>query len=127
MSISDSEFEQEIRSTLESGVTNLDAETRSRLAAMRNRALEHKPLWSRWLTIEHWIPLTAFATIAVLAVSLVFFQPHQGSPEQIALQDSDIALEVLFSTDDHDDVGDPDFYVWLDMAMAEDEEPKNAG
>jgi hypothetical protein len=127
MSNSDDEFEQRVRSALDSSARGLDAETRSHLATLRTRALEHKPFWKRWLTFESWIPVTALATILVLTVTLVFIPPHRDAAVQLAQQDADMTLEVLFNDDEHNDVSDPDFYVWLDVTMMEDEEQSNAG
>jgi hypothetical protein len=127
MNISDNEFEQRVRTSLDSGVRGLDGETRGRLAAIRTHALEHKPFWKRWLSFDSWIPVTAFASIVVLAVTFVFIPSHRDAPVQVALQDADVVLEVLFNENEHEDVGDPDFYVWLDVTMMEDEEPSNAG
>ena len=127
MNNSDNDFEQRVRSTLDSGVTRLDAETRSRLARMRNLAFERKPFWSRWLSFDNWVPVTAFAAIAVLTVSLLFIPSGRDAPVQLAMQDSEVALELLFTEDGHEEIGDPDFYVWLDITMMEDEESKNAG
>jgi hypothetical protein len=126
MNNSEIDFELRVRSALDSGVANLDAETRSRLAGMRNLAFERKPFWSRWLSFDNWVPVTAFATVAVLTVSLLFIPSGRDTPVQLAMQDSEVALELLFNEDGHEEVGDPDFYIWLDVTMAEDEEPKNA-
>jgi hypothetical protein len=127
MNDSDEDLEQRVRSTLDSGVTNLDAATRRRLAEMRAQAFEHKPFWSRWFPVENWIPVASFATVIVLAVTLFFVLPGQPTQVQLAQQDGDMALEVLFSDDEHEDLSDPDFYAWLDMTLLEDEETNHAG
>jgi hypothetical protein len=127
MNDSDKEFEQRAKTALDSGVTNLDAATRSRLAAMRAQAFEHQPFWSRWLTIDHWMPAAAFATVAVLTATLLLLPSAPDAPAQLALQEGDMMLEVLFSENELEDVGDPDFYVWLDFALLEEEEPDHAG
>lgn len=127
MSDSDRDFEQRVRSALDSGVTGLDGATRRQLAEMRARALDHKPLWSHWLSVENWIPVTAFASITVVTAILLLAPADRDPPTQLALQENDIALEVLFGEDEHEDLSDPDFYVWLDLTLLEEEEPNNAG
>lgn len=130
MKSKDEAFEQRVRTTLDTSVTGLDAETRSRLSAIRRKSLGHKPLLSRWLPFENWIPATALAVCAVLAVILIVSPSYQEAPDQLALQDTDepiSMLELLLSEDDQGEIGDPDFYVWLDAMLLEDEVPKNAG
>ncbi len=127
MNESEKDFEQRVRSALDSGVTSIDGATRRRLAGMRAQAFEHKPFWSRWLSLDSWMPLTAFATVAVVAVTLFLVQPSRNTQVQLAQQDGDMALEVLFSDDEHEDLGDPDFYAWMDMTLLEEEEPNHAG
>jgi hypothetical protein len=127
MNNSDQEFEQRVRTNLESGVAHLDAEARSRLALARTRALEYKPFWSNWISFEHWVPVAAFASLAIVSLTLVFQPNRHDAPAQLAQQDGDVALEVLLNEDGHEEVADPDFYVWLDITLMEDEEPGNAG
>jgi len=124
MKSDDNAFEQQIKTTLDSSVATLDAGTRNRLAAMRRAALEPKPFLARWLTFGHGIPATAFAACAVL-VAAVFFSPspHQ-TPDQLALTDPEVALELLSS---EGELGDPDFYVWLDATLSEEEAANHAG
>lgn len=127
MSDSDKDFEQRVKSALDSGANGLDAATRRQLAAMRAQAFECRPWWSRWLSFEDWKPAAAFAAVAVLTVSLLLIPSSRDVPSHIALQENDIALEVLFGEDGHEEAGDPDFYAWLDLTLLEEEESKHAG
>lgn len=127
MSDADNEFELKVRASLDEDVNRLDAGTRNRLARMRTLALDRKPFWSRWLSLDNPIPATAFAAVAVLTAVLLLVPSGPDTPVQLAQQESDLALDVLFGEDEHGEVGDPDFYVWLDVTLLEDEEPNNAG
>ena len=126
MKPNDEEFEKRIRSALDSGIANLDAETRSRLSVMRHAALEQKPFLLRWISFDNWGPAAALATSVIIAL-VVFINPSfNKSPDQLALQDSDIVLELLLNEEAQDESADPDFYVWLDAVMLEEEDPANA-
>ena len=118
----DDVFEQRVRTTLDNSVTGLDADTRRRLASIRNEAFERKPFLSRWAGFGHWVPATAFAAVAVLVVALMI-RPQQQGPDLLAAADTEFALELLTN----DDVSaDPDFYVWLDVALLDEETPSDA-
>lgn len=122
----DKELEQRVRATLDDSVTHLDAATRARLSSMRAAALERKPLLPRWLSPNGWMPATALAAGIVFAVVIVFAPSVNESPGQLAMQDTDLALELLLNEDSQDESGDPDFYVWLDAVLLEEEESGNA-
>jgi hypothetical protein len=123
----DQEFEQRARTALDSSVTALDADTRRRLAAGRARALEQKSFFARWLPSGTWIPATALATFAVVAVTLFVANHHADAPVQVAQSDSEFALELLLSDDSSPDaVSDPDFFVVMD-AMMDEEDKQHAG
>ncbi len=127
MNREDQEFEQRARTALDSSVTTLDADTRRRLAAGRARALEQKSFFARWLPAGTWIPATALATVAVLAVTLVIVNRRPDVPVQVAQADPDFALELLLSEDDSaDTVSDPDFFIVME-AMMDEEDKQHAG
>lgn len=126
MKPNDEEFEKRVRSTLDSGITNLDAETRSRLALIRNAALKQKPFLLRWISFDNWGPATALAASVIFALVIFISPSFNKSPEQLALQDSDIVLELLLNEEAQDESADPDFYVWLDAVMLEEEDSANA-
>jgi hypothetical protein len=127
MNREDQEFEQRARTALESSVNALDADTRRRLAAGRARALEQESFFARWLPSGTWIPATALATIAVLAVTLFIVNRKTDAPVQVAQADSEFALELLLSDDSSPDaVSDPDFFIVME-AMMDEEDKQNAG
>lgn len=127
MNSKDEAFEHRAKAALDASVGRLDAGTRRHLVALRAHALEHKPFLSRWLSLDNWIPATAFAACAVLAVILIISPAQQKAPDQLALQDTDMVLELLLNEDTREELVDPDFYVWLDAELLESEERKNAG
>lgn len=119
----DDEFEQRVRATLDNSVTSLDADTRRRLNTIRREAFERKPFFSHWTGFGHWVPATALAAGVVLIVALMVRPSQQPGPDLIAATDADVALELLTG----DDIsGDPDFYVWLDVALLDEETPSDA-
>jgi len=124
MKSDDNAFEQRIKTTLDSCVAMLDAGTRNRLAAMRGEALEPKPFLARWLAFGHGIPATAFAACAVLVAAVVFSPSPHHMPDQLALTDPEVTLELLSN---EDELGDPDFYVWLDATLSEEGAANHAG
>ena len=136
MSMQDQEFEQRVRTALDSGVTALDADTRSRLAAGRAHAFERKSRLARWLPSGNWMPATAFAAIAMLTVTLFVANHHPDAPAQVAQTDADFGLELLLGSDGEDeediengpeaDTG-PDFYIQMEAMMLQEEVDKNAG
>ena len=126
MKPNDEEFEKRVRSMLDSGTANLDAETRSRLSAMRCAALEQKPFLSRWISFANWGPAAALAASVIFALVIFINPSFNRSPDQLALQDSDVVLELLLNEDAQDEYADPDFYVWLDAVMLEEEDSANA-
>jgi anti-sigma-K factor RskA len=127
MNREDQEFEQRARMALDSSVTTLDADTRRRLAAGRARALEQKSFFARWMSVGNWVPATAFAAVAVLAVTLFIANRHADAPAQVAQADSEFALELLLSEDDSaDTVSDPDFFIVME-AMMDEEDKQHAG
>ncbi|MDO8925990.1 MAG: hypothetical protein Q7U94_03660 [Sideroxyarcus sp.] len=126
MKPNDEEFEKCVRSTLDSGIANLDAETRSRLAVIRHAALAQKPFLLRWISFDNWGPAAALAMSVIFALVIFINPSFNKSADQLALQDSDIVLELLLNEEAQDESSDPDFYVWLDAVMLEEEDAANA-
>ena len=124
MKSGDNTFERRIKTALDGSVATLDAGTRNRLAAMRGEALESKPFLARWLAFGHGIPATAFAACAVLVAAVVFSPSPHHTPDQLALTDPEVALELLSN---EGEPGDPDFYVWLDATLSEEGAANHAG
>ena len=128
MNHDEKEFEQRVRTTLDSSVSGLDAETRSRLSAIRHEAVDrrnHKPF--HWLGFDFRIPATVLAACAVLAVVLLVNPAPRGGSELIALEDAEVALELFLGEGIQEVPGDPDFYVWVDEILLEQEESEHAG
>jgi hypothetical protein len=135
LSKEDRDFEQRVRTTLDSGVASLDAATRSRLAAGRIQAFERQSWMTRWLPVHNWIPATALAACAVLAVTLFVANREPLAPMQLAQNDSDFALELLLGSAGEDEEDDengqeasgPDFFIQMEAMMLHEEETQNAG
>jgi hypothetical protein len=130
------EFEQRVRTALDSSVTSLDADTRARLAAGRVGAFERNSRLAHWIPSGNWIPATAFAACAVLAVTLFAANRHPNAPIQIAQTDADFTLELLLGSDDEDEDAEengptadaaPDFFIQMEAMMLHEEEKLNAG
>jgi hypothetical protein len=133
----DPEFEHRVRTALDSSVTSLDADTRSRLAAGRILAFKRKSwLARRMLPSGIWMPATAFAAIAVLTVTLLTANRHPDTPVQLAQTDADFTLELLLGSDGEDEEdeengqvtdGSPDFFIQMEAMMLHEEDEQNAG
>jgi hypothetical protein len=119
MNHDDQRFEQRVRSALDHGVSELDAATRNRLAAIRVRASEQQPVLRRWLNTGHWLPTAALAASLILAV-VIAIRPG-SAPEPALLAEADIALDLLLDEEAQESDSDPDFYVWLDVVLAEED------
>ncbi|GAB4117951.1 MAG: hypothetical protein Fur0026_06770 [Sideroxydans sp.] len=124
MKTDDDVFEQRVKTALDSSVAALDAGTRNQLSAMRREAIEHKPFLARWLTFGHWMPATAFAACAVLVAAVIFGPSLHQLPDPLALTDPEVALELLSN---EEELGDPDFYMWLDAMLSDEEAANHAG
>ncbi|MFQ5451164.1 MAG: hypothetical protein ACE5E9_11085 [Nitrospinaceae bacterium] len=112
-------FLHKARKTLDSGTEGMDAQTLSRLASIRRRALQSEeslPLWEKFRR-GFPVPLTAVTAASVLLVAalMFFFRGDPGPLNQF--QD----LEILASGDNLEFYEELDFFAWL-----AEEEP-NAG
>lgn len=124
MKFADDLFEHRVRAALVNNFAVLDAETRNRLSAIRRNALEYKYFLSRWLTLGYWVPAIALVVRAVLVASMIFNLSTHQMPNQLALTNPEVALELLANEGKRDD---SDFYIWLDTVLAEKEIPNHAG
>jgi|GEM_PF-6774281 len=100
MSERDEGFEQRVRTALNESVTSLDADTRNRLATGRAHALTRTSWLARWMPENVWIPATAVAACAVLAITLTIGRQTPEATTQLAQADVEFALELLLSDDD---------------------------
>ncbi len=112
----DKQFEQQVKARLDANVEALDADTRKRLADIRNQALNtrasDKSLLLGWLNTNNWLPASALALCSLFAVFLVFSPQNQ---ETSPMQNNQVAvLELLNNTEELEAVIDADFYVWID-------------
>lgn len=124
-----SDFEQKVKVSLDRDLENLDAETRQLLANARRNAL-NQPQKTSWLNFkkEYWLSASTVALCSLLAVFILVKPASQSDPVNIAknAQQTDVAedlnqvaaLEILENTDDIDTATDPDFYLWVDEALA---------
>lgn len=107
------EFADRTKDLFDESVDRLDAATLSRLNQGRQRALaelDRASPYGQWL---RWVPVTAAAAVALIAV-MVVNQP--GSVEE-PLTATD--FEMLIETEDLELLEDLEFYTWLELADAE--------
>lgn len=122
MSERDEGFEQRVRATLNESVTALDADTRNRLAAGRARALTRTSWLTRWMPENAWMPATAVAALAVLAITLTLGRQTPDVTTQLAQIDAEFALELLLSEDDIAEM-DADAFIQMEaLLLLEDEQ-----
>jgi hypothetical protein len=115
----DEHFEQRARMALDTSVERLDAATRNRLSAGRNAALQPTPPPHS----RHWFGFAATAFAASLVLALVIaVKPGADRPHD--LTDAEIALELALDDEASDD---PDFYVWMDAVLLDEEGADHAG
>jgi Protein of unknown function (DUF3619) len=116
------EFKVKVKASLDHNEQNLDADTRKRLADIRWLALntqtrQAKP--ARWLALPVWLPSTSLAFGVLLA--LFFAMQHQQPSSTNAGLAQIAAFEMLSNADDLDALADPDFYLWADEALANED------
>lgn len=102
------QFEQQLKQTLDQGNAAMDGETLSHLRRARHQALaaQHRPAYA-----NRWIPATAMAGAAALAVGLWLHQPVQKNQVLVAgLED----IDLLAAQEDIDFYEELDFYLWLE-------------
>lgn len=123
----DAELERRARDAFRASVDDLDAATLSRLNRSRQEALAAAQGSShgrnRWLT---WAPAGALAAGVLAAVLLWRAPPDANAPPTVAsgspaLSQQD-SLELLAAGEDLDlaTEADLDFYVWVELATADD-------
>lgn len=118
------DFEQRVRKALDDSVAGLDGETRSRLSAIRHKALaQRRSRMAWWQGFNAWVPATAIAVAAVFAVTMLIDNAPPGSNGQLALEDGEIVLELVLG---EDLPSEPDFYVWLEEILLEQEASDHA-
>jgi len=101
------DIENRARELFDQGVDAVDFATRSRLTQARHAALAelHKPR----LRIAPWLPVTAAAAVAAIAVA-VWMPQERGGPAAVAAVDD---FELLTLDEDLDMLGeDVEFYAW---------------
>ena len=130
MNIND-EFEAKVKTSLDTQVQGLDADTRQQLAVARRTALNQpsKQSWrdsllkSSWLT-SYGLRAGSLVLCSLLAVFILVNPKPSTAPANVAinqtvqLNDQVAALELLDNVDDIDTATDPDFYLWADEILA---------
>lgn len=107
MSKDEKDFLEFARQRLNQGTDNLDPDTRQKLIAMRNRALNiHES--KRWF--PEWAPLPVMGLLtAILFIILVYAKPVTIPKLDTGLED----LEILASVDQLELYENLEFYDWL--------------
>lgn len=107
MSKNEKDFLDFARRKLNQGTDHLDPDTRNKLIAMRNRALnipEGKSIFPQWAPL----PVMGLLT-AALFIILVYAKPPTAPNIDTGLED----LEILASVDQLELYEDLEFYEWL--------------
>jgi hypothetical protein len=107
MSKNEKEFLEFARQRLNQGTENLDPDTKHKLLAMRNRALDIQEN-KNWF--PQWAPLPVMGLLtAILFIILVYAKPGSVPKLDSGLED----LEILASVDQLELYEDLEFYDWL--------------
>jgi hypothetical protein len=116
----DEQFERKVKASLNANVDALDIDTRNRLTAIRQQALNQKPQHIKWPTLNNWLPATTLAFCSLFAVFLVFNPQNQAN---LPLQNDQLTMfELLNNAEELDVMIDPDFYAWMDESLEDDTE-----
>ena len=113
----DRRLEQRAKALFDESVSELDAQTRSRLAQARHAALsglEPMPAARAW---RAWVPAAGLAAAALAAVGISLFKSRDE--QRVAKSSRDASwedLDLLASDDDLELMEDLDFYSWIDSA-----------
>jgi hypothetical protein len=115
-------LEDRIKASLEESARSLDADTQSRLNAIRRAALnqpaKEKLFKASWLKLNGWIPATSLVFCSVIAMLIIL--PSQQSTQTADLPDQTAMLELLDNPDELDAMSDPDFLMWVEEVNGED-------
>lgn len=130
------QFEDKIKASLTRSVEAIDADTRQRLADIRQQSLNtasKRASSAKWLTLDFWrgnmfVPAASLTFCALIAIILIkspqsqhpgMVTPAMDNVDQVAI------LELLNNPDDLEMLNDPDFYLWADEILKDGAE--NAG
>lgn len=107
-----SDLENRIKSGLKNSSQSLDTETKQRLQAMRQAAL-NQPAKKGWLSMfqaNYWLPASGLAFCSIMA-ALLFLPQSQNT---INAGNQTVMFESLEEIDMSEVLNDPGFYLWLD-------------
>ena len=119
-------FNQKIKLSLDHSVDSLDADTRQQLADRRKLALNSQAVKRSWLSSQYWMPASALAFCALVAVFVVINPQQTGNTVGIAsnnVENPATVLEVLNNAEDLDVISDPDFYAWAEETLNAEKAP----
>lgn len=112
------------KALFDSGVDNIDAATRTRLRAARERALEELAPRARFGGPRLWIPAVAAAALVALVTLPLMERDGTGTEagfETMAAVD----LEILLGEDELEMLAELEFYEWLELEALD--EPDGEG
>lgn len=115
-------FEQKVKASLDNSLQGLDADTQKQLTNRRQQALSKQIVGkasNKWLQASYWIPAGSLALCSLFA-ALMLFNPSIDDT-QSSNQDQLAVFELLDNAEELDVMTDPDFYVWIDETLDEDE------
>jgi len=108
--MSDEQFKNQIKQTLDDSVDNLDAATLSRLNQARHKALESKQR-SYFSSLR--LPVTALAAITVAVIVGSLWNMQSQSTDALIANTSHNDLELLSSNIEINLLEEMDFVTWL--------------
>ncbi|MES2499420.1 MAG: hypothetical protein V4570_02705 [Pseudomonadota bacterium] len=123
-------FNQKIKLNLDHSVDSLDSDTRQQLADRRKLALNSQTVKPNWLSSqywsEYWMPASALAFCALVAVLVVINPQQTDGVTNIASNNNEnpaAVLEALNNAEDLDVISDPDFYAWAEETLHGEKTP----
>lgn len=113
-----SPLEEQIQSSLDNSLHDIDAETRQQLQTIRRDALK-QPIHGNWLRgFNQWAPIAGIAICCMLVIS-IWMAPMQSTNELPKMEQMAI-VELMENPEDFDMLSDPSFYLWMDELEAQD-------
>ena len=97
---------ENVQTSLDSSIDDIDAATQSKITQARYRALEQAVENRR---ASWWMPVTALASICILVIVVSLFS-HTPEAQLDPVQD----FEMISNIDDMELIEDMEFYEWLE-------------
>jgi hypothetical protein len=119
MTNTNEQFETRVKNSLNSSVSQLDADTQQRLNQARKHALNQAQS-TTWFSAKYWVPASSLVFGSIAAVFFFMNGLHVSYLNNPTMGtnaiDQTAMIEVIQNPEDADTLTDPTFYLWLNEA-----------